>query len=164
MALTRNTSRTFRSSSTSQNDVIADYKKFVEQIKDHAEKKVNETVVAITNTTNNQYSANNTQDRVTLTIDPIYYQMQVGNNVISGEAIAKPIKEFIYLEFGTRLVPSDTLSIRSGFKSGINTSAVALPYKSNNPNFRNEERIIGSYYFLNTIDLEGVKFLKDFWK
>jgi len=144
--------------------VLYDYKKWVERIQARAEEKVEEAVSTITNSTNRAYASNNTQDRITLTQDPIYYKMYVGKNIISGVAAAKPIKEFIYLEFGTRQTANDVLNIQGGFESGLNTSAIAAPYKSNNPRFFNKERIIGTYYFLDNIDLNGIKFIRGFWK
>lgn len=144
--------------------VLYDYKRWVERIHARAEEKVEEAVSTITNSTNRAYASNNTQDRVTLTQDPIYYRMYVGKNRITGTAIAKPIREFIYLEFGTRQYPTDTLRIRTDFESGINTNAIALPYKSPNPDFKNDEPIIATYYFLDSIDLNGLKFIRGFWK
>lgn len=164
MAVVNNTSARFRSKSTDISRVMYDYEKWVERIHRRAEEKVEEAVSTITNSTNRQYASNNTQDGVTLTQDPIYYRMYVGKNTITGVAIARPIREFIYLEFGTRMTPSDTLTIQGGFESGINASAIAAPYRSENPRFFNKERIIGTYYFLDNIDLNGIKFIRGFWK
>lgn len=145
--------------------VINDFKNWVGRIEQRAERKVREAVVDITNKTNNQYSGDNMEQRVQLTIDPIYYQMSTGKGIITGIAAAKPIPEFIYLEFGTRQSSRDTLDIRTGWISGINAPGVALPYKSDNPNFYMPQGPIHArYYFLNTIDKEGVSFLRDFWK
>ena len=144
--------------------VLYDYKRWVERIHARAEEKVEEAVSTITNSTNNQYASNNTQDRVTLTQDPIYYRMYTGKSLITGAAIARPIPQLIYMEFGTRSFPSDTLAIRTDFDSGINTTAIAAPYRSNNPDFRFKVQYRGRYYFLSTIDVEGSKFLKNFWK
>lgn len=145
--------------------VINDYRKWVDAIYDRAERKVQEAVVGITNTTNNRYSSDNMDQRVNLTIDPIYYKISAGKGVITGISAAKPIPQFIYLEFGTRQSSRDNLEIRGGWESGINASAVALPYRSDNPNFYFKEGgIIGRYYFLNTIDRKGLEFLKNFWK
>lgn len=145
--------------------VINDYKRWVERIHKRAEEKVEEAVSQITNSANRQYSSNNMEQRVQLTVDPIYYKMYVGKNKITGVAQARPIKEFIYLEFGTRQSAGDDLRILTGFESGIDTNAVSLPYKSNNPNFFFKEGpIIGRYYFLDSIDLNGIRFLKSFWK
>jgi hypothetical protein len=90
--------------------------------------------------------------------------MYSGKSIITGAAIAKPIKEFIYLEFGTRQSDKDSISIATGFKSGIDTNAVAAPYRSNKVPFFNDKASGGNYIFLGNIDLEGVRFLKDFWK
>lgn len=145
--------------------VINDFKNWVGKIEQRAERKVREAVVDITNKTNNQYSGDNMEQRVQLTIDPIYYQMSAGKGMITGIATAKPIPDFIYLEFGTRQRASETLDIRNDWKSGINAPAVALPYKSDNPNFYIPEGPIHArYYFLRNIDVEGQNFVRNFWK
>lgn len=164
MAVTRNTRRTFKSGSNNINSVIEDYKSFVEMIRANAEEKVEEAVSTITNNTNRQYSSLPPDEASQLQGNPIYYKMYGGKNVITGAAIAKPMKEFIYLEFGTRKTESDTISIATGFKSGIDTNAVAAPYKSDLPLFYNNKASGGNYIFLGNIDLEGMKFLKNFWK
>lgn len=165
MAVVRNTSRSFSSKSGDANTVINDYKKFVENIKSRAERKVQEAVVGITNSTNSKYGGDNLDQRVQLTIDPIYYQISSTNSVITGTAIAKPIREFIYLEFGTRQYPSYPFTIKTGWESGIDANTVAAPYRSDNPNFYFKEGPIrGRYYFLNTIDQKGMEFIKNFWK
>lgn len=145
--------------------VIYDFKRWVDRIHARAEEKVEEAVSRITNTTNRQYSSNGSEQRVQLTVDPIYYKLATGKNRITGKAIARSIPQFIYLEFGTRQSSNDSLIILDGWESGINASQVAAPYKSNNPSFYMPEGpIIGRYYFLNTIDQEGMKFIRDFWK
>lgn len=165
MAVVRNTKRTFKSGSSDINSVIDDYKKFVENIRNLAEEKVEEAVSRIANVTNNRYSGDNLDQRVQLTIDPIYYKMYKGKNLITGSAIARPINQFIYLEFGTRQSPNDSLIIKTSWQSGIDVLSAAAPYKSNNPSFYFKEGpITGRYYFLNTIDKEGVDFLRNFWK
>ncbi len=165
MAVVRNTKRTFKSGGSDINAVLDNYKKFVEQIHAHAEEKVEEAVSTITNVTNAEYSGDNLDQRVQLTIDPIYYRLATGKNSITGLAIAKPIPQFIYLEFGTRQSPNDSLIIKTGWDSGIDVLSAAAPYKSQNPKFFNKMGpIIGRYYFLNTIDREGNKFIKNFWK
>jgi hypothetical protein len=165
MAVVRNTKRTFKSGGSSINDVIADYRKFVENIQAHAEEKVEEAVSTIANVTNTQYSGDNLDQRVQLTIDPIYYRMVAGKNSITGLAIAKPIPQFVYLELGTRQSPNDSLVIKTGWDSGIDVLSAAAPYKSQNPTFFNKlGPIVGRYYFLNTIDKEGNNFIKNFWK
>lgn len=164
MANIRNTRRTFKSGGSDINSVINDYKAFVEKIRQHSEEKVEEAVSTITNNTNRGYSGLPPNEATQLSASPIYYKMYGGKNIISGAAIAKPIKEFIYLEFGTRQTESDSLTIATGFKSGIDTNAVAAPYKSDLPLFYNSKASGGNYIFLGNIDIEGVKFLKNFWK
>lgn len=164
MAVVRNTNRTFRSGGNDLNSVLEDYKAFVEKIRAHAEEKVEEAVSTITNVTNRQYSSLPPDEATQLPGSPIYYKMYGGKSIITGAAIAKPMKEFIYLEFGTRRIESDSITIATGFKSGIDTNAVAAPYKSNLPLFYNPKASGGNYIFLSNIDLEGVKFLKNFWK
>ena len=164
MAVVRNTKRTFKSGGSDINAVLDDYKKFVEQIHAHAEEKVEEAVSTITNNTNRQYSGLSPEESSQLPAAPIYYKMYTGKSLITGAAIAKPIKEFIYLEFGTRKSDKDSISIASGFKSGIDTNAIAAPYKSNKVPFFNNKASGGNYIFLGNIDIEGVRFLKDFWK
>ena len=164
MAVVRNTKRTFRSGGNDLNSVLEDYKAFVEKIRANAEEKVEEAVSTITNNTNTQYSGLPPDEASQLQGNPIYYKMYGGKNIITGAAIARPDKYFIYLEFGTRRTESDSITIASGFKSGIDTNAVAAPYKSNLPLFYNAKASGGNYIFLSNIDLEGVKFLKNFWK
>jgi hypothetical protein len=165
MAVVRNISRSFNSGSGNINTVINDYKKFVENIQSVAEGKVKEAVIGITNLTNNKYSGDNLDQRIQLTLDPIYYQVSSTTNVITGTATAKPIREFIYLEFGTRQHPGDTLAIRTNWRSGIDAISVSAPYKSDNPKFYFKEGPIrGRYYFLNTIDQKGMEFIRNFWK
>lgn len=145
--------------------VINDFKRWVDRIHARAEEKVEEAVSQITNSTNRQYASNNLEQRVQLTVDPIYYRMYSGKNKITGKAIARPIPQFIYLEFGTRQSSNDSLRILTGWESGIDTISVAAPYKSDNPSFYFKQGpIIGRYYFLNTIDQEGMRFIKGFWK
>lgn len=145
--------------------VMNDFKNWVGRIEERAERKVREAVTGITNKTNNDYSADNMEQRVQLTIDPIYYQISAGKGIITGIAAAKPIPQFIYLEFGTRQSAGETLRIRNDWDSGINAPAVALPYRSDNPNFYIPEGPIHArYYFLQNIDKEGMNFLRTFWK
>lgn len=145
--------------------VINDFKNWVNRIEDRAERKVRQAVADITNKTNNQYSADNIEQRVQLKVDPIYYKISEGKGLITGIAAAKPIPEFIYLEFGTRQSSNQTLTIRNDWDSGINAPAVALPYRSDNPSFYIPAGPIHSrYYFLNNIDNEGRNFLRNFWK
>ena len=164
MAVVRNTNRTFRSGGSDINAVLEDYKKFVETIRANAEEKVEEAVSTIANNTNRQYSGLPPEESSQLPANPVYYKMYSGKSIITGAAIAKPIKEFIYLEFGTRQSDKDSISIATGFKSGIDTNAVAAPYRSNKVPFFNNKASGGNYIFLGNIDLEGVRFLKDFWK
>lgn len=164
MAVVNNTSASFRSKSTDISRVMYDYEKWVERIHRRAEEKVEEAVSTITNNTNRQYSGLPPEESSQIPANPIYYRMYTGKNLITGAAIAKPIKEFIYLEFGTRQSDKDSISIATGFKSGIDTNAVAAPYRSNKVPFFNDKASGGNYIFLGNIDLEGVRFLKDFWK
>ena len=90
--------------------------------------------------------------------------MWSGKSLITGAAIARPIPKLIYMEFGTRAKPSDTLTINTNFKSGIDTISISAPYRSNNPDFSHRVPYTGRYYFLTTIDVEGDRFLKNFWK
>lgn len=164
MAVVRNTKRTFRSDGNDLNAVLEDYKAFVEKIRAHAEEKVEEAVSTITNNTNRGYTGLPPDESSQLQGAPIYYKMYGGKSIITGAAIAKPMREFIYLEFGTRRNASDSINIRTGFKSGLDTNAIAAPYKSNSTRFFNDKASGGNYIFLNNIDLEGVRFLKNFWK
>jgi len=167
MAVVRNTNRTFRSGGSDINAVLEDYKKFVETIRANAEEKVEEAVSRIANETNIQYGKDELlpyERPIQVPGNPIYYKMWAGKNLITGAAIARTTPEMIYMEFGTRQSPNDSLLILSNFDSGINTNAIAAPYRSNNPNFRFKVPFRGRYYFLNTIDLEGNRFLKTFWK
>lgn len=145
--------------------IINDFKRWVDRIHARSEEKVEEAVSKITTSTNRQYASNNLEQKVQLTVDPIYYRMYSGKNRITGVAVARPIKEFIYLEFGTRQSATSDLRILTGFESGIDTNAVSLPYKSDNPNFYFPEGpIIGRYYFLDSIDVNGIAFIRGFWK
>lgn len=164
MAVVRNTNRTFRSGGSDINAVLEDYKKFVETIRANAEEKVEEAVSTIANVTNRAYSGLPPEESSQLPANPIYYKMYNGKSLITGAAIAKPIPQFIYLEFGTRQSHKDSISIATGFKSGIDTNAIAAPYKSSKVPFFNDKASGGNYIFLGTIDLEGMRFLKNFWK
>jgi hypothetical protein len=164
MAVSKTYSANTNSKGGSSERVLYDLNKWVERIQSRAEEKVEEAVSIITNTTNSKYSSDNQQQNITLLQNPIYYKMYNGKNSITGIATARPIKEFIYLEFGTRRIPSDNLRILTGFQSGIDTLSVAAPYKSPSTKFSFKEAIQGRYYFLNTIDLEGMNFIRNFWK
>jgi hypothetical protein len=164
MAVVRKSVSRPTSKSNDAAGVISDLNKWVERIQLRAEEKVEEAVSIITNTTNRQYASNGQEGNITLLGNPIYYKMYNGKNSITGIAIGKPIKEFIYLEFGTRQSANDSLRILTGFQSGIDTLSVAAPYKSPSTKFRNKQPIQGRYYFLNTIDLEGMNFIRNFWK
>lgn len=165
MAVIRNSRSTFRSKSNDITGVINDYKNWVEKIRSHSEEKVEEAVSRIANVTNSKYAGDNLDQRVQLTLDPIYYRMVAGKARITGLAIAKPIPQFAYLEFGTRQSSNDSLVIKTNWDSGIDVLSAAAPFKSNNPSFYIPEGpIIGRYYFLNTIDKEGNDFIKNFWK
>jgi hypothetical protein len=145
------------------NSVMADYKRFVESIKDYSTKKVEDTVSSISNNTNSKYSSDDTDQRVQLTGRPTGFKVSESKNFIDGYAFANESRELIYLEFGTRRTNRENLTIRGGFKSEIDTASIAAPYKVNAP-FFHKEAIQGRYYFLNTIDEEGLKFLKTFGK
>lgn len=164
MAVVRNSVSRPRSTSNTAAGVMADLNKWVERIHARAEEKVEEAVSTITNTTNRQYASNGQEGNVSLLGNPIYYKMFSGKNTITGIAIGKPLKEFIYLEFGTRQSPSDSLRIITGWESGIDALSVAAPYKSPSTRFMNKQPIQGRYYFLNNIDIEGLKFIRGFWK
>jgi len=164
MAVVRKSVSRPTSKSSDAAGVISDLNKWVERIQSRADEKVEKAVIIITNTTNSKYASDNQDDNVALLGNPIYYKMYNGKKSITGIAIGKPIKEFIYLEFGTRQSANDSLRILTGFKSGIDTLSVAAPYKSPSTKFRNRQPIQGRYYFLNTIDLEGMNFIRNFWK
>jgi hypothetical protein len=163
MAVVRNSVSRPRSTSNTAAGVMADLNKWVEQIHARAEEKVEEAVSTITNTTNSKYSGV-PADGNQIAGNPIYYKMWTGKNIITGRAIAKESKELIYLEFGTRRTANDNITIRTGFESGIDTVSIAAPYKSNSPRFINKKASAGTYYFLNTIDIEGMNFIRGFWK
>lgn len=143
--------------------VISDYRKFIEGIKDYSETKVENTVSAISSKTNSKYSSDDTDQRVQLRGSATGFRFIANKNSMDGYAFANESKELIYLEFGTRQSNRGTLSIRGGFESEIDASKIAAPYKVNAP-FYHKQAIVGRYYFLNTIDEEGVKFLKTFGK
>jgi len=163
MAVVRNSVSRPGSKSNTTSGVMADLNKWVEQIHNRAEEKVEEAVSSITNTTNSKYSSI-PADGNQIAGNPIYYKMWNGKSIITGRAIAKESKELIYLEFGTRRTASDSLTIATGFESGIDTVSIAAPYKSNSPKFINRKASAGTYYFLNTIDIEGMNFIRNFWK
>lgn len=167
MAVVRNTKKTFNSAGNDIKSVLEDYKIFVEKIRENAQEKVEEAVSTITNVANGKYASDTPEGlehQIDVPSNPIYYKMYPGKSLITGAAIAKQIPQLIYMEFGTRANANDTLAIRSDFDSGINTQAIAAPYKSTNPNFNFKVQYRGRYYFLSTIDLEGHKFIKNFWK
>lgn len=143
--------------------VLADYKKFVEEVRTHSINKVSNAVNTISNTTNSKYASDGTDNGITLLGAATTKRVDSGKSIISGYASANETKELIYLEFGTRRISTDNLRILTGFESGIDTVSISAPYKSNRK-FNFKDRIIGRYYFLNTIDQEGLKFLKNFFK
>lgn len=163
MAVVRNSVSRQRSTSNTAAGVMADLNKWVEQIHNRAEEKVEEAVSTITNTTNSKYS-NEPAGGNQVIGNPIYYKMWTGKSIITGRAIAKESKELIYLEFGTRRTANDNITIATGFQSGIDTVSIAAPYKSNSPRFINKKASGGNYYFLGTIDVEGMNFIRNFWK
>ncbi len=144
-------------------DVISDYKIFIESIKDYSETKVENTVSAISNKTNSKYNSDDTDQRVQLRGNATGFRFITNKNSIDGYAFANESKELIYLEFGTRQSNKGSLSIRGGFESQIDASRIAAPYKVDSP-FFHKQAIVGRYYFLNTIDEEGVRFIKNFGK
>jgi len=147
--------------------VLKDYKKYYDAVKEYSDEKVKKTVTDISDITNSKYASDGIggdNDRIVVPGSPIKYRMQNNKSTVNGFAYAIPSKEFIYFEFGTRLKPSDSVSIQTDFASKINTNAIAAPYKSNNPTFSNRVPIIGRYYFLNTIDLKGLEFVSNFGK
>lgn len=143
--------------------VLNDYKKFLSNVKQYSEDKVDNAVSSISNKTNAQYSSDSLDQNVQLFTKATGYKVLAGKNSIDGVAYANESKELIYLEFGTRQTHRDTLRIRTGFDSGIDTVGIAAPYKINAP-FYHKVPIIGRYYFLNNIDQEGIKFIKTFGK
>lgn len=143
--------------------VISDYKKFIGIIRGYSEKRVENTISAISTKTNSKYSSDDTDQRVQLRGNATGYRLLESKNSIDGYAFAIGGKELIYLEFGTRQSHRGKLSIRGGFESEIDTNKVAAPYKIDSP-FYHKQPIIGRYYFLNTIDEEGVRFIRDFGK
>lgn len=144
--------------------VLYDYQKWVERIHARAEEKVEEAVSAITNNTNRGYLGLDPEDSSQIDGNPVYYKMYTGRNFITGAAIAKPDPNFIYLEFGTRKTAADNLMIINNWESKIDASKIAAPYKSNNPRFFNSKASGGNYIFLSNIDIEGMKFIRNFWK
>lgn len=163
MAVVRNSVSRPSSKSNTAAGVMADLNKWVERIHARAEEKVEEAVSTITNTTNSKYSGVPAEGNQ-IAGNPIYYKMWTGKNIITGRAIARESKELIYLEFGTRRTANDNITIKTGFESGIDTISIAAPYKSNSPRFINKKASAGTYYFLNTIDIEGMNFIRGFWK
>jgi hypothetical protein len=163
MAVVRNSVSRPRSTSNTAAGVIADLNKWVEQIHNRAEEKVEEAVSTITNTTNSKYSGL-PADGNQIAGNPIYYKLYSGKSLITGKAIARESKELIYLEFGTRRNESDNITIKTGWESGIDSVSIAAPYKSNSPRFVNKKASAGTYYFLSTIDIEGMNFIRGFWK
>jgi hypothetical protein len=145
------------------NSVLNDYQKFIDSIKDYSEAKVENAVSAISNKTNSKYSSDNADQRVQLRGNATGFKLLQTKNTIDGYAFANESRELIYLEFGTRQSNKQSLSIRGGFESGLDASRIAAPYKVDAP-FYHKQAITGRYYFLNTIDEEGVKFIKGFGK
>jgi hypothetical protein len=163
MAVVRNSVSRVKTTSNTAAGVMADLNKWVEQIHNRAEEKVEEAVSTITNTTNSKYSGL-PADGNQIAGNPIYYKMYTGKSIITGKAIARESKELIYLEFGTRSTEKDSLRIVTGWESGIDTISISAPYKSNSPRFVNKKASAGTYYFLSTTDIEGMNFIRRFWK
>jgi hypothetical protein len=147
--------------------VLKDYQKYYDAVKEYSDEKVKKTVSDISTITNSKYASDGIggdKKRIVVPSNPVRFRMQNNKSTVNGFAYAIPSKEFIYFEFGTRLKPSDSVTIQTDFESKINTLAISAPYKSNNPTFSNRVPIIGRYYFLNTIDLKGVEFCYTFGK
>lgn len=143
--------------------VLNDYTKFVSNLREYSEDRVENAVSAISNKTNSQYSSDSVDQQVQLFTKATNFKVEAGKNKIDGVAYANESKELIYLEFGTRQNNNSSLIIRKNFESGIDTIGIAAPYKINAP-FYHKMPIIGRYYFLRNIDEEGVKFIKNFGK
>jgi hypothetical protein len=147
--------------------VLKDYQKYYDAVREYSEEKVKKTVSDIKDITNAKYASDGIdgdKNNIIVPANPTSYRMQNNKSTINGFAYARPNKNLIYLEFGTRQRASDTLRIQTDFESRLNTNAIAAPYKSNNTKFVNERAISGRYYFLNTIDLKGVEFCYTFGK
>jgi hypothetical protein len=147
--------------------VLKDYQKYYDAVREYSEEKVKKTVIDIKDTTNAKYSADGIdgdKNNIIVPGNPTRYKMQSNKSKVNGITYAIPDKNFIYLEFGTRQNAADVLRIQTDFESRLNTNAIAAPYKSNNPRFFNDKAIQGRYYFLNTIDLKGVEFCYTFGK
>jgi len=145
------------------NSVLKDYKKFIGDLSNYSEAKVQNAVSTISTKTNSKYNGDNVDQRVQLRGSATEFKTIVNKDFVDGYAFANESRELIYLEFGTRQSNRESLSIRGGFESGIDANKIAAPYKVKAP-FYHKEPIIGRYYFLNTIDEEGTRFLKDFGK
>lgn len=143
--------------------VLADYNKFVQNIVSYSKDKVEETVSTISQKTNSKYSSDGVDQKIQLVGAATKYSVVESKDFVIGKAMANESNELIYLEFGTRGQGRDNLSIRSDFESKIDAPSIALPYKGAQY-FRNKQPINGRYYFLNTIDEEGIKFVKEFGK
>lgn len=143
--------------------VLSDYKKFVSNVKEYSQDKVEQTVSSISNKTNAEYASDSVDQRVQLFGKATNFKVSETKDRIDGVAYANESKELIYLEFGTRQTHRDTLRIRTNFESGLDTLSIAAPYKINAP-FYHQVPIVGRYYFLSNIDEEGVKFIKTFGK
>lgn len=163
MAVSKTYSASTNSKGGSSARVMYDLNKWVERIHARAEEKVEEAVSTITNTTNSKYSGVPAEGNQ-IAGNPIYYKMWAGKSIITGKAIARESKELIYLEFGTRNTEKDSLRIVTGWESGIDTISISAPYKSNSPRFVNKKASAGTYYFLSTTDIEGMNFIRRFWK
>jgi hypothetical protein len=147
--------------------VLKDYKKYYDAVREYSEEKVKKTVADIKDTTNAKYASDGIdgdKNNIIVPSNPTRYRMQNNKSSINGFTYAIPDKNFIYLEFGTRQNAADVLRIQTDFESRLNTNAIAAPYKSNSTRFFNDRAIQGRYYFLNTIDLKGVEFCYTFGK
>jgi hypothetical protein len=143
--------------------VKADLNKFYNNIKKESEKAVKDTVSTISQQTNSLYSSDRTHQSISVLGNATNFKVSSSGTRIDGIAYANESKNLIYMEFGTRQRSTDTLKIRTDFDSGINTQAIALPYRSER-DFVIPDNLEARYYFLNTIDKEGDIFLKKFPK
>ena len=144
-------------------DVLNDYKEFVKLMQQYSEERVKKAASDISNTTNSLYKSDGLDQNVRLAGNATKFIVSSDKNKSTAVVSANESKELIYLEFGTRNTNTEALTIRGGFESGIDAASIAAPYKVNYP-FNKKDRIIGRYYFLDTIDKEGTEFVRNFMK
>lgn len=143
--------------------IINDYKEFVKVMQEYSEAKVKATAYDISNKTNALYKADGVDQKVRLVGNATKFSVSSNKNGSTAIVSANESKELIYLEFGTRGQGRDNLTIRTGFDSGLDTPLIAAPYKGVTYH-KNKAPINGRYYFLDTIDTEGVDFVRNFMK